>query len=101
MYYPYQYQNPNSIIWVRGEQEAAAYPVAPNNALALWDSESPSIYLKQADATGRTTIRAYSLIEREEEKPEDPVTRSDMAEIMAAITALKAELKEMKEKEDE
>ena len=29
------------------------YLVAPNSAVALWDSNSPTIYLKQADASGK------------------------------------------------
>ena len=59
----YQYasapaQNQNSIIWVNGDKEASAYPVAPNNAVALWDSENPTIYLKQADASGRPSNKS-------------------------------------------
>lgn len=69
--YPvYQQQTPqqaaSSIIWVRNEQEAAMYPVAPNNAVPLWDSNSPVIYLKQADASGKPTMKTYDLIERKQ-----------------------------------
>ena len=47
-----QVNSQNSIIWVRNQNEAAMFPLAPNNAVALWDSGSPVIYLKQADASG-------------------------------------------------
>ncbi len=56
---------PNSgIIWVSGEREAAEYPIAPNNAVALWDSNNPVIYLKQADASGKPSTEIYDLIKR-------------------------------------
>ena len=82
-YQPYQYQPPvpdhlaqlrqqyqpqqqqgQSIVWVSGEQEAMGYLVAPNSAVALWDSTQPVIYLKQADASGKPSIKIYDLVER-------------------------------------
>ena len=41
--YPQQNYTPQNIpqsgiIWVSGEQEAQSYPVGPNAAVALWDS---------------------------------------------------------------
>lgn len=53
-----------SMVWVNGEQEAMGYLVAPNSAVALWDSNSPTIYLKQADASGKPSIKIYDLVER-------------------------------------
>ena len=53
-----------SMVWVSGEQEALGYLVAPNSAVALWDSNSPTIYLKQADASGKPSIKIYDLVER-------------------------------------
>jgi hypothetical protein len=53
-----------NIVWVNGEQEAMGYLVAPNSAVALWDSNSPTIYLKQADASGKPSIKIYDLVER-------------------------------------
>ena len=46
-------QNNTQIVWVPGGQAAFEYPVAPNSAVALWDSTAPVIYLKQADASGK------------------------------------------------
>ena len=60
------FNNQTSIIWVSSEQEAQSYPVAPNNAVAMWDSKSPVIYLKQADASGKPTLKAFDLVERSE-----------------------------------
>lgn len=70
-YQPYfpQYYNPqyqqqqqqaqvsNGIIWVQGEAGAKSYMVAPNNTVQLWDSESQTIYLKSADASGMPSMR--------------------------------------------
>lgn len=56
--------NQNGIIWISGEQEAAMFPIAPNNAVALWSKDGKTIYLKSADATGKPTMRIYDLVER-------------------------------------
>ena len=66
-------QTPGNILWVRSEQEAAMYPVAPNNAVPLWDSTAPVLYLKQADAAGRPTMKIYDLVERAQE-PQNAVS---------------------------
>lgn len=53
-----------SIIWITSENEALSYPVAPNNAVTLWSTTEPVVYLKQADATGKPTLKTYDLVER-------------------------------------
>ena len=37
---PYMSNNSNQLLWVQGESGAKAYPVAPGNSIALFDSES-------------------------------------------------------------
>ena len=63
-----QFQQPRqeapSIVWVQSEQEALNYLVAPNSAVTLWDSNSPVVYLKQADASGKPSMKVYDLVER-------------------------------------
>lgn len=63
-----QFQQPRqeapSIVWVQSEQEALNYLVAPNSAVTLWDSNSPVVYLKQADASGKPSLKVYDLVER-------------------------------------
>lgn len=54
----------NDIIWVQGEAGAKAYLVAPNNTVTLWDSESPTIYLKTADSNGVPSMRVLDFTER-------------------------------------
>ena len=42
-----------SMVWVSGEAEAMAYLVAPNSAVALWDSNPPSISSRRMPAGNR------------------------------------------------
>ena len=86
-----------SIIWVQNEQEAYNYLVAPNSAVALWDSNSPVVYLKQADASGKPTMKIYDLVERTTHRPQaapqpaaEYVTRQEFAALQARIDALTA-----------
>ena len=105
--------NPSSIIWVRNQNEAAMFPLAPNNAVALWDSSAPVIYLKQADASGKPTMKTYDLVERvetpveaSEAKPDKAVsyaTKEDLGAVVGvvkdfdkAIGSLRSEIDSMK-----
>lgn len=71
--YPMQQQNTaptqaaqNGIIWVQGEAGAKSYLVAPNTTVQLWDSESQTIYLKSADASGMPTMKILDYTIREQ-----------------------------------
>lgn len=86
-----------SIIWVQNEQEAYNYLVAPNSAVALWDSNNPVVYLKQADASGKPTMKIYDLVERTTQRPQaapqpaaEYITRQEFAALQARIDALTA-----------
>ena len=118
MYYPQQYQqtsqaNQPSIIWVSSENEALSYPVAPNNAVTLWSTTEPVVYLKQADAMGKPTLKTYDLVERVSEpfkgasvKGKESIEyapKSDLAAVAGAVKDvnevlddLKAEIETMK-----
>ena len=65
-----------SIIWVSGSQEASMYPIAPNNAVTLWDKSGKTVYVKSADATGKPNMIVYDLVQRAE-SPSDSVSNSD------------------------
>ncbi len=62
---PSQGQN-GGIIWVQGEAGAKSYLVAPNTTVQLWDSESQTIYLKSADASGMPTMKILDYTIREQ-----------------------------------
>lgn len=66
---PQPTQNPvaqSGVQWVSGEQEARNWMIAPNAAVALWDSSAPTVYLKKADASGKPSLTIYDLVERTE-----------------------------------
>lgn len=96
----------SGIIWISGMQEAQMYPVAPNNAVALWEQSGKVIYLKQADATGKPNIRIYDLSERTEMpstapssqdgKPHEYITKEELAEIVGVLKGLTGEIEQMK-----
>lgn len=92
-----QQASQQSMIWVAGEQEAMGYLIAPNSAVALWDSTAPVIYLKQADASGKPTIKIYDLVERTQrpvQATQEPAIEyaplSRLEELEARINALSA-----------
>lgn len=94
-----QMQPQNSVQWVSSEQEARNYLVAPNSAVALWDSSAPRVYLKQADASGKPMFKGYDLIERVDAPVSVPaasqpqvgnyVTRDEFDKLAAAVRELK------------
>lgn len=103
-------QQQNGIIWVSGDAEAEAYPIAPNNAVRLWHSSQPIVYFKTADASGRPTLKAYDLVERaqsvsdssftQQGKVMDYATKSDLAALSQAIDTLKGEVKAVRKEID-
>ena len=101
-------QNPvatGGVQWVSSEQEARGYLIAPNSAVALWDSTAPTVYLKQSDASGKPTLKIYDLVERSEtdsNAPQKPGVEFVTLEEFDRLAALVGELKgKKKRKEDE
>ena len=107
--YP-QYQQPimqnqnqqNGVIWVQGEAGAKSYLVAPNNTVQLWDSESQTIYLKSADASGMPSMKVldYTIRDLAKNTPSAPptvstdkisdyATKDDLRSVSEQITALR------------
>ncbi len=97
-YQPYSYypqQTMPSIIYVTGEDEAKMYPVAPNNTVQLWDTNGKAVYLKQADVSGKPSLRIYDITERvsEPEPTASYVTKNELEELRAEIEKLKVRRK--------
>lgn len=88
-------QNGQSMIWVNGEQEAFGYLVAPNSAVALWDSTAPVIYLKQADASGKPSMKTYDLVERTQRPAQAPQAPTVEYAPLSRLEALEARLNEL------
>lgn len=89
-------QTAPSIVWVQSEMEAANYPVAPNNAVTLWDSNSPVVYLKQADASGKPSMKTYDLVERTQRPVQAPAVEYAP---LSRVEALEAKLDALEAKE--
>ena len=110
---PAQAQTPQQIstgiLWVANEQEAQNYPVAPNNAVALWDSVNPVIYLKQSDAAGRPNIKIYELKERIDPANEpvkelvnpNYVEKTELESLKVELKNIKKELTMLKRKQED
>lgn len=96
-----QNQNGSSIIWIQGESAAKSYLVAPGATVVLFDSESQTIYLKSADATGLPSMRILDYTIRDQ-KPNNGVfgvgasdyaTKQEIDDLRAEMEQLKARLK--------
>lgn len=100
-YYQPQYQQPiqptmqssavsnngnNGIIWVQGEAGAKSYLVAPNTTVQLWDSESQTIYLKSADATGMPSIKTLDYTIRESQNTIPHIAQPTMPDLSKYVT---------------
>ena len=104
-------QNPvatGGVQWVSSEQEARGYLIAPNSAVALWDSTAPTVYLKQSDASGKPTLKIYDLVERAEtprtapqEKGVEFVTRKEFDALAALVGEIKGKKKRKEDEDDE
>ena len=96
-------QNPvaqSGVQWVSGEQEARNWMIAPNAAVALWDSSAPTVYLKKADASGKPSLTIYDLVERAETPRTAPtadqvkfVTREEFDALAAVVDGMKGKKK--------
>ena len=90
-----QQQAAPSIVWVQNEMEATKYLVAPNSAVTLWDSNAPVVYLKQADASGKPSMKIYDLVERSQRPAQAPQTPAVEYAPLSRLEALEARLNEL------
>lgn len=85
-----QAQNVPGMIWVLGESEARSYPVAAGNTVVLWDRDTPTIFIKSADASGIPSLRVLEWKDREKtnEAPQtgEYLTRKEFEEWAAKFT---------------
>lgn len=103
---PTQMYNPNSRKWVQGLAGAKSYLVAPNQTVDLWDSESQTIYVKSADASGLPTLKVldYTLRDNGSNLAENNVLNNerefvsinDFKALESKLTMLENELMSLK-----
>lgn len=98
---PTQPTQNNSIIWVQGEAGAKSYLVAPNSTVTLWDTESETIYVKSADASGMPNMKVldYKVRGNAVETATIPMqngfaTKDDLNALRDELNTLKAKLEE-------
>ena len=109
--YPVNYQNPyltqqypqpvqqnSGIIWVLGEAGAKSYMVAPNSSVALFDSESQTVYIKSADPSGMPQMKVldYTIRDNSPAKPAvsnvSYATKEDFDLLSDQIDSLRADI---------
>ena len=71
---PMQTQPINDMIFVLNENEASAYPVAPNNSVVLLDKNNTTFYIKMANAQGVPSMQIYDFKERVQTHENAPKT---------------------------
>ena len=93
----------SALTWVQGEAGAKSYLVAPNSTVVLWDSESPTIYIKSSDASGLPTMRVLDYKERtatpKAEAQANFASLSDFEELKSDVEEMKKYLKSQIESE--
>ena len=104
MYYPqYQQQYQPQVqqqnsgpIWIQGEAAAKSYLVAPGTTVALWDSESQTIFLKSADASGMPSMKVLDYTIRDSNAQKGPKTDLINSADTLSAYATKTELEALK-----
>lgn len=116
-YFPVGYNQPyymppqqaaanTGIIWCQGEAAAKSYPVQPNATVQLWDSESQTIYLKSADASGMPSMKVIDYTIRDTQSAQNAslaaqsnnVTRDEFDALFERVNALRGEIDALTEK---
>ena len=94
----YTQQN-SGITWVQGESAAKSWFVAPNTTVALWDSESQTIYLKSADASGMPSMKTIDYTIRDNAGSQQPIasvteyaTKADVDAVRDQVEDLRSEI---------
>ena len=98
-----QYQQPkiqDDRIWIQGEIGAKAYLVASGNTVTLWDSESPTIWIKSVDLNGIPQMQKLTYaLENQAQKAPILADNIDMSKYLT-IEEFERRMAEMKEKKE-
>lgn len=97
-------QSTSNIIWVPGIEGTNAYLVTPGNAIALWDNQNQTIYIKSTDTSGvQQPLRILDYTERTV-KPETVqntgnfATKDDLQNISDKLQELSDNISQMRSK---
>ena len=97
----------DTMIFVLNENEASAFPVAPNNSVVLWDKDKKTFYIKTANAQGIPSMQIYDFAERAETSDNLPdkhvdkeyATKEEVNALEGKIKNILAMYDELKEKQ--
>ena len=102
---PMHTQQTNDMLFVLNENEASAYPVAPNNSVVLWDKNNKTFYIKTANAQGIPSMQTYDFTERTEKPQNQPTehkcTCGDKYATKEQINDLKGKIEDLTAKYEE
>lgn len=84
--------------WVQGEAGAKSYMVAPNTSVTLWDSESQTIYIKAANASGLPTMTVIDYTIRDNTAQSNPVLAESEYATKEDVSLLKKEIESLRAK---
>ncbi len=103
---PMQAQQTNdTMLFVLNENEASAYPVAPNNSVVLWDKNNKTFYIKTANAQGIPSMQIYDFKERVQTQENAPKTHEctcgDKFATKEQINALQGKIDDLTAKYEE
>ena len=113
-YQPQVQQQSSGPIWIQGEAAAKSYLVAPGTTVALWDSESQTIFLKSADASGMPSMKVLDYTIRDLNAQKGPkadlinsadtlsayATKTELEALKRELEALQAKLAGKEEKDE-
>lgn len=94
------YAPKNDMIWVLNESEAAAYPVAPNASVVLWDKNNPILYIKSANLQGVPSMRIIDYVERTENAQDSVKTHSSSFATLEQFKTIEGEINALKTRLD-
>jgi len=92
----------SQLIWVQGEAAAKSYPIQAGSSVALWDSESDTVYIKSADMAGMPSIKILDYKMRDasqatQKQPETAfATKDEVTHLQEEIEALRMKLEGMR-----
>lgn len=83
-----------NVVWITDEKEVDTYPVGPNSAVLLWNDRASTIHLKQADVSGRPSVKRYFISEDSEadKNQEGFVSRDEFDTLLGDVKAMKKDL---------
>ena len=82
---------PQNIQYVNDRKSAESYQLPANSSVILMDSNQARFYMKQTDASGIATIKAYDFKEAEAEKPKEYVTKEEFEKFKANLKGARHE----------